>query len=612
MADSPNGTSGGDGLSMEKRLLLAFILMGAVLFLTPYFIKKPPPAVQPASSQPAEQAEQATAETPETTQQPAETPPESPVLSAAEIPGAESAAAVETVVIETDVFCVAFTNQGAAVKNWVLKDYKASLRPKADSDSPDAEPAPAAPRPDNACAELAASEIDRRLDLVSAAGAAKVGLPFQIEFAGNGPALNPNNGLFAVEKSSDGLRVEFRLSDGVTAYNKSFQFQRDSYLAEVSSSASQSGSPLPHFLVWRGGFGDLIAEKALVNAHTLFYDTVADKLVLNDADEAEDGVMTLSGDYSFAGVDDQFFAAVALRNGGPAFQLRVYADMIPQGAKAQEQLHPGAGIGGLAENEFSLFVGPKDVELLKEVDPRLEQLVDFGWFAILAKPLFMALQWVHSNWVGNWGWAIVIVTLAINTLLFPLKLTSMKSMKQMTVIQPEIKKIQDKYKGLGMRDPKKAGQNEEMMALYKKHNVNPAGGCLPMVLQIPFFFAFYKVLTVAIQLRGAEWLWIGDLSLPEAHWFKILPIAMVFSQFAMQKLTPTAAVAGPQQRIMYMMPLMMGFIFYTVSSGLVLYWFTSNLVGVAQQQIINRIGGKTAPPAEVVVEAKPKKKGRRK
>ena len=223
--------------------------------------------------------------------------------------------------------------------------------------------------------------------------------------------------------------------------------------------------------------------------------------------------------------------------------------------------------------------------------------------------MFLGLEWLHDKWVHNYGWSIVLITIAINFVLMPLKLTSLKSMKRMQLLQPEIKAINEKYKGISIRDPRKSQQNEEMMALYKKHGVNPMGGCMPMVLQIPFFIAFYKVLTVSIALRGAEWLWVTDLSEPEHIPIRILPIAMIISQFIMQKMTPATSPDPAQQRIMMFMPLMMGFFFYGVSSGLVLYWLTSNIVGVAQQLFFNKIGH-TPAPAAVLAKPDPKSQGR--
>jgi YidC/Oxa1 family membrane protein insertase len=217
---------------------------------------------------------------------------------------------------------------------------------------------------------------------------------------------------------------------------------------------------------------------------------------------------------------------------------------------------------------------------------------------------------VQQHWVHNYGWSIVLLTVAINFVLLPLKFTSLKSMKKMAALQPEIKAINEKYKGISIRDPQKARQNEEMMALYKKHGVNPMGGCMPMVLQIPFFIAFYKVLTVAMELRGADWLWVTDLSEPEHLPIRILPVAMIISQFIMQKMTPPTSPDPTQQRIMMLMPLMMGFFFYGVSSGLVLYWLTSNVVAVIQQLFFNKMGH-TPAPAIVESRPEPKSQGRR-
>jgi YidC/Oxa1 family membrane protein insertase len=272
-------------------------------------------------------------------------------------------------------------------------------------------------------------------------------------------------------------------------------------------------------------------------------------------------------------------------------------------------------VGGSGENRFSLFVGPKDIDVLRSVNPKLEQVVDFGWFSIIAKPLFLSLNWVSNRWVHDYGWSIVVVTIIINFLLLPLKYTSLKSMKKMQLLQPQIAAINEKYKGIGLRDPRKAEQNQEVMELYKKHGVNPMGGCMPMILQIPFFFAYYKVLTVAIEMRGAKWLWVTDLSQPE-HWWtvngfdiRLLPIVMLATQFITQKMTPSTSADPTQQRMMLMMPLVMGFMFYGMSSGLVLYWMTGNVVGIAQQWFFNR-GAAPLPAPAPAPKAKTKRTAR--
>jgi len=180
----------------------------------------------------------------------------------------------------------------------------------------------------------------------------------------------------------------------------------------------------------------------------------------------------------------------------------------------------------------------------------------------------------------------------------------------MQALQPQITAINEKYKNVGMRDPRKQEQNQEVMALYQKHGVNPLGGCLPMALQMPFLYAFYRVFAVAIEMRGAHWLWISDLSRAETLPIHILPIALIITQFITQKMTPTSAAVDPaQQKMTMFMPLIFGFMFYSVSAGLVLYWLTGNFVNIGQQWFFNR----TAVAADAVqsVQVTKKKNGRK-
>jgi YidC/Oxa1 family membrane protein insertase len=291
--------------------------------------------------------------------------------------------------------------------------------------------------------------------------------------------------------------------------------------------------------------------------------------------------------------------------------MTTLSDSEPTPRDTKEVPFAGAAVGDGPVNHFSLYVGPKDYDILRAVNPRLEQVVDFGWLGILAKPLFLIVNWVADRAIHNYGWSIILVTIALNFVLFPLKITSMKSMKKMQALQPQIAEINKKYKDIGLRDPRKAEQNQETMDLYKKHGVNPMGGCVPMVLQIPFFIAFYKVFSVSVEMRGATWLWVTDLSQPETLPIHLLPIIMVASQFIMQKMTPTTTGGDPsQQKMMQFMPLMFGFMFYNLSSGLVLYYLTSNLVGVAQQLFFNRTS-LASVAAQSVQPPKKKKDGRK-
>ncbi len=566
----PGASPGKKELSMEARLLVAFILMGVILYLTPFFYKSTPPpkpAAQPAATPAA---------------QPAGKPAE-PAKSVPEpIPAALAAAKEDTFIVDTDLFRIAFSNRGAVVRSWVLKKYKDGR--------------------------------GRELELVNQAKAAtdKAGFPFSLAFRDQKPALDLGQALYAARPSADGPGVDFEFSDGRVLSRKSFRFSRDRYLAKVSSEVIQNGVGIAHMLAWRGGFGDQWVEGAAASQRTLHFDLAQNKLIVDEAKVAKDGPVSTSGTFSFAGIQDTFFAAVFLPTDGASVEIRTYSDTVPPPGGGKEEPHVGAAVGGSGHNEFSLFVGPKDIDILRKVDPKLEQMVDFGWFAFIAKPLFWSLQWVNERIVGNYGWSIVLVTIVINIFMLPLKFSGLKKMKaaqtKMQALQPELTALKARYKNLGLRDPRRAEQNQEMMELYKKHGINPMdqmGGCVPMLFQIPFFFAFYKVLTVAIEMRGAGWLWVADLSRPETLPIRILPVTMIATQFALQKMTPSTSTDPTQQRMMMFMPLMLGFMFYSVSSGVVLYWLTGNVIGILQQWAMNRL----SPAPAVEAKPAPKKRG---
>jgi YidC/Oxa1 family membrane protein insertase len=257
----------------------------------------------------------------------------------------------------------------------------------------------------------------------------------------------------------------------------------------------------------------------------------------------------------------------------------------------------GAAVGNIhGPTSERVFVGPKELEVLEKIpvpgvsgaDNDLNGLVDFGWWGIIAKPLFVWLKWTYHHMVPNWGWAIVLQTVIITLALLPLRITQMKSMLKMQRVAPQIKSIQEKYKKYSLRDPRKAAMNEEISALYKKEGVNPAGGCLPMLIQMPFLFAYYRMLSTALDLRHAHWLWIRDLSAAEPFPY-ILPVIMIVSMLIVQRMTPQAGMDPAQQRMMnVMMPLMMGFIFFRLAAGLNLYYSVVNVIGIAQQAVMNR------------------------
>jgi YidC/Oxa1 family membrane protein insertase len=368
------------------------------------------------------------------------------------------------------------------------------------------------------------------------------------------------------------------------------------YRSRLVSEVTEGGQSLPHLLAWRGGFGDLTAHNAVSMMHSVHYDTANAKLVVEEAKIAKDGPALVSGSFGFVGLEDAYFAAVILPEPGLTADFQTWDDIFKSPGSDDDVSHVGVAFGTQGAIDTTLFVGPKDLDLLRQAHPRLEQLVDWGWFSFLARPLFLFLNWFNNNYTHNWGWAIVLVTVIINTALLPLRFTSMRSAQKMAKLQPKIQALNDRYKGISMKDPRKQKQNEEMMALYKSEGINPLGGCIPMLLQMPFFFAFFKVLSVAIELRGAPWLWVGDLSQPEAGMIRFLPILMLVTQVLMQKMTPTAGGDQSQQKLMMtMMPIVLTVMFYSASSGLVLYWLTGNVVGIVQQYFFNKLAPVSAP-----------------
>jgi YidC/Oxa1 family membrane protein insertase len=445
------------------------------------------------------------------------------------------------------------------------------------------------------------------LELVNAAAAAKTGWPFSLDVKQQ-PTTDPDKALFRATPDPDELGISFEFSDGRSVFHKSFRFAKNSYLWQIASDAKINGVPAANLLVWRGGFGDQTIPNAATVEKSVYYDLSNTKLVTKSAKDAKKGPVSDTGDYSFAGIEDTYFAAVLLPREEGRTELDTFSDTITNPATKKDEPRVGVAAGGAAENRYQAYVGPKDVDILNAVDPRLKQLIDWGWFGVIAKPLFYCLKWIYSSVAHNYGWSIILLTVTINLVLLPLRYTSLKSSRKMQALQPHIKAINEKYKNISMRDPRKAEQNTEVMDLYKKHGVNPVGGCLPMILQLPILYAIYRVLTVAIELRGAHWLWVTDLSQPENLPIRILPTVMVVTQFVLQRMTPNPSTDPSQQKMMMFMPLAFGFFFYYYPSGLVLYWLTGNLVGILQQWAINRLS-----PAPTPIEPpKPavRKKGR--
>jgi YidC/Oxa1 family membrane protein insertase len=550
----------------EKRLLLIFLVSFAVMLLfvplqKKFFPTPPPPQQQPSQATPAQPA----------------SPPNSAASTSAQVTtppvGVTKQAAKEgETVLENDLYRITFSNRGAQVKSWILKKY--------DNDAGNGP-----------------------LDLVNPAAAAQFGYPLSLWAYDPDLRNRLSSALYVPSqegKLSTPATITFEYADQDLAVRKTFGFD-NSYIVKVETSVTYKGTPAPAFPAWPSGFGDQTTP-AFYAAGLIDYQF--NKNIERLPVKKISGGGTIPGPFHWAGPNDLYFAAVFIPddpNSAALVTLRNSMSIVPDPQKKPDEKTPvevlGAAVGSLhGPTSERIFVGPKDLEVLQKIpvpglsgaDNDLNGLVDFGWFGIIAKPLFIWLKWTYHHVIHNWGWAIVLQTLIISLALLPLRITQMKSMLKMQRVAPQIKSIQEKYKKYSLRDPRKAAMNEEISALYKKEGVNPAGGCLPMLIQMPFLFAYYRMLGAAIDLRHAHWLWIKDLSAAESFPY-ILPIIMVVSMLAVQKMTPQAGMDPAQQKMMtVMMPLMMGFIFFRLAAGLNLYYAESNLISIVQQAIMNR------------------------
>ncbi|MEO5361172.1 MAG: membrane protein insertase YidC [Nitrospirota bacterium] len=294
-----------------------------------------------------------------------------------------------------------------------------------------------------------------------------------------------------------------------------------------------------------------------------------DRIELDTSDKL-DGIKLYDGNIKWIAQENKyFFDAIAPLTQTKGAQMWNIGETSILGA-----IKTGAGT-----NEFMFYAGPKKYEVLKSINASFEHIVDFGFFSIIARPIFWLLMYINK-FIGNFGWSIILLTIVIRIPFIPLINKGQSSMKKLQKVQPMMNEIREKYK----KDPQRMQQ--ELMALYKKHKVNPMGGCLPMLVQIPVFFALYKVLLVSIELRGTPFMfWVTDLSAKDPYY--VLPVIMGGTMFLQQKMTPTT-MDPMQNKVMMFMPVIFTFMFLSFPSGLVLYWLVSNVLSIIQQAYINK------------------------
>jgi YidC/Oxa1 family membrane protein insertase len=488
-----------------------------------------------------------------------------PAAQAPEMDGREA----KKITVETSLYSAVVSESGGTVESFVLKKHRETNA----EDSP-------------------GKQLINNTD--------KMGYPLKFSWGSVVPAdvkyqaatdnVSFSNGKGELHMSAiapSGLKVE-----------KIFVFDKDSYLIDlhvkVSNPTDQSlqGNPQLHQIGVPFQKGSTF-NKFLFTGPAAYQNGVLQEFKTK---EFEEGPYTVQGVFDWVAYEGTYFmrAIIPESKEQATFVMQGNEDIVySQLSGDLDTISPG----GEKVYNYRLFYGPKKLSLLKETGYNLDRSIDFGWFDVIAKPTLWLLNFFYG-YVKNYGIAIILVTIIFKACFWPITQKGLKSMKNMQKLQPKMIKIKEKYKN----DPQ--AMNREVMSLYKTYKVNPLGGCLPMVLQIPVFFALYKVLLLCIELRHAPFmLWISDLSAPDRLWLgfdipylgglPVLTLLMGASMFIQQKLTPTTA-DPTQARIMMMLPIVFTFMFVNFASGLVLYWFINNLLSILQQQLINQSAAKKA------------------
>jgi len=540
---------------MERRVLLAILLSFVVLYAYQALVVKPKPADAPSA--PAQVA--APAATAPGPAAPAASP--SPEIARQSKPVVSESAERDVRVETRDVIAV-FTNRGARLKSWRLKHYRDQKKQPQELIEPIAgQPLPFSLRTSDETANgtintALYSVVDRRSDTTK-----PIASPVDLEF-------------------------EYRDADGL-AVSKKFHIEPSSYVVKVHATVANGSTPLPATVQWGPAVGDAAEVSTYAQKAEALLAT-ADKVQrLAAKDIAKQPVH--EGPFRYAGVDDNYFMTVAL----PGAPLKItYQPVTIPGATPKDPVRELVAYSidrSQPNGDLAFFVGPKDFDVLAAIDPAMTKAINFGMFSVIVVPLLRSLKWVHT-YIGNWGWSIVVLTVIINIILFPLQHKSIVSMRKMQEIQPQVKAIQDRYAKFKATDPEKQKMNQELMTLYRERGVNPASGCVPMLLTMPLLLAMWAMLQTSIELRGAPFIgWIHDLTAHDPYY--VTPILMGATQFWQQKITPATGADPAQQKMMMIMPGIMTVMFLWLPTGALIYYTVSGVLRIAQQYVTNSIIG---------------------
>ncbi len=485
-----------------------------------------------------------------------ESTPASSGSSGRQVPGPLAAgSAEEERVVETDQFIFVLSSHGGRVKELRLKNF------------------PETPDEGSPLVSLVARGPSRFANFRTT-GSEGFALSGDAPYRFDGPAEK-----IVLSGKEEGSVTLVTLLDSGIVLEKTFYFSGDRYdfgysLRAVNRGESRVEGALELSLLhpWdddmEGSYHEFVGPAAYASG----------KLEQVSVKDLREKAESFSGSVSWTGFETKYFLTALAPQEGALDKVRLEAR---EGSVENHLLTPHLSLapGESLELRFVGFAGPKELEILQEVGHDLEQAIDFGWFALIARPLLWVIKFFYT-FLGNYGLSIILVTVIIKMLFWPLTQKSYKAMKDMQRLQPEMQKLREKFKN------DKERLNRELMSFYKDHRVNPLGGCLPMVVQIPVFFALYKVLLFAIELRHAPFaFWITDLSAKDPYY--ITPLIMGATMFIQQKMTPTT-MDPAQAKIFMIMPVVFTVLFLNFPSGLVLYWLVNNILTIAQQMLVNR------------------------
>ncbi len=556
---------------MEKRVFLAILLSFAVLFFYQALLPPPSPGdatgplgdpVGPGSSPPLTGPL-----TPGNLTTPVPSVPAPPLESVPVVGDTQD----REVVLETEFVRAVFTNRGGRLQHWALKPFR----------NDDGVP----------------------IDVVPAIVPPGMPLPFSLRVEDPTLTARLNDTLYSVSRPDDGT-VSFTMetAEGLSV-RKIFTLDPETFIVSFTADVQQNGQPINPTVQWGPGMTDEIARRPqgsffspafIYPAQAIYY---TDGGVEREAGSALGTGAVREGQYRWAGVDDHYFISAVLQPPAPLrLEYQPVSIASPTSPEEVGQYVAYAVRFPAPPENVRFYIGPKQLDVMRRIDPEFTRAIYFGMFAWLAAPLLDALRWIYG-YIGSWGWSIITLTILINLAMFPLRHKSVVSMRRMQELQPQMKAIQERYAKYKITDPERQKMNSEVMELYRTKGVNPASGCVPMLLTMPFLFAFYAMLGQAIEIRGESFWWIPDLARRDPLF--ITPVMMGLSMFWQQRIMPTTA-DPTQQKIMMFMPIMIAVTMLFAPSGLVIYWLVSNVWSIGQQYFTIMVIG----PPKTVAAAK--------